>query len=200
MLTFNPEGHEYRYSGKRIPSVTQCLGCLHSFHFLSDEEWQAACDRGTYVHRLCEYDDLGELDVAAEQDGEHWPRLLAWRKFCKDYGANFSGIEETLYSKHYGYAGTPDRRGKLEAYSGDDLWVPDIKTSLQLYRKPCGAQTAAYRMLLAESIGPEWALARRAVVRLLPDGTYRFDELTDPMDWTAFASLLNLLTWNNRLT
>lgn len=197
MLTFESSSHTYRFSDRKVPSVTQLLGCMSNFGFLTEEELQAAQDRGTYCHQLCHYDDIGDLDEAAECTGEHWPRLLAWRRFCRDYGANWSGIEEMFYSKRYGFAGQLDRRGKLEAYSGNTLWLPDIKTSATLYRKPWGAQTAAYRMLLAENVGPEWALARRCSVRLLADGRYIFDELDNPKDWVAFSSLIHLLDWKN---
>lgn len=207
MLTFEPVSHTYRFSDRKVPSVTQLLSCMSNFGFLTAEELEAAQDRGTYCHQLCHYDDIGDLDEAAECTGEHWPRLLAWRRFCRDYGANWEGIEELGYSRHFGYAGTLDRRGVLTLHEKAPTarWIIDIKTSATLYRKPWGAQTAAYRHMIAE-VDPMWALARRASVRLLVDvdpvtgerkGRYIFDELDNPKDWVAFSSLIHLLDWRN---
>lgn len=193
MLTFDEFTHTYRWRGAVVPSVTQLLGWATNFGFLSEEDLQAAQDRGTYVHKLTEFDDLGELDEEAERDGAHWKRLLAWRKFCADYGANWESIEEMGYSERYGFAGTLDRSGKLERKFGDRPWIIDVKSSASTSRV-WGLQTAAYRQIKAER-DAKWALAGRAAVRLLADGTYRFDEFKDPRDWPAFAAIMTLNNW-----
>lgn len=195
MLTFEPETHTYRVSGRVVPSVTQLLDRMQDWRFLSDDLLEAARDRGSYVHKLCEIDDRTQDLHPDEERGPHWSRLLAWRKFCRDYGANWEAVEEMGYSARLDYAGTLDRRGRLEKVTPHSLWLIDIKTSASPSRV-WGLQLAAYRNIIAER-DPAWALCRRATVRLLADGTYRFDEFRDPRDWGAFQSLLNLLSWRD---
>lgn len=195
MLTFDEPTHTYRWQGRVVPSVTQVLdSCLNSFAFVAENLLEAARDRGTYVHQLCELSDLGELDDDAERDGEHWKRLLAWRKFCSDYGANWSAIETRGYSARFGYAGTVDRRGKLERHTGTRQWIIDIKSSASK-SKSWGMQLAAYRQIATEEDVMSWALARRGTVQLLENGNYVFEEFTNPKDWDAFASILTILDW-----
>jgi hypothetical protein len=196
LLDFDASSHTYRIAGRVVQSVTQILGCAASFGFVTQEQLEAAQRRGTYVHQLCELSDLGELDDEAECTGEHWPRLLAWRQFCADYGANWSAIETLGYSQLFDFAGTVDRRGKLErSKTPNDLWVIDIKTGATVSRT-WGPQTAAYKQIAIEE-HPRWAMARRATVRLLENGTYKFDEFKDPTDWTVFQAMNTLSHWSN---
>lgn len=194
-LTFEQETHTYKVGGVVVPSVTQLLSCASSFGFLSPEDLMAAQDRGTYIHAMCEADDLEDLDEEVERTREHWPRLLAWRQFCQDFGANWELIEGMSHSKRFGYAGTLDRAGRLEKHSGEQCWIIDIKSSMSKSRV-WGLQLAAYRQMLSEH-NMQWALARRACVRLLADGTYRFDEFKSPKDWPAFQSIITLTDWKN---
>lgn len=192
MLTFSAPTHTYRWKGTVVPSATQVLQCAARFDFITDEQLEAAQLRGTYVHELTHYDDLGDLDDEVEKDGEHWPRLLAWRAFCRDFGANWSGIEEVRYSELYGFAGTLDRRGTLEKM-GSDKWIIDVKSSVAK-SDLWGLQLAAYKQLVMEQ-HRDWALCRRASVRLLENGTYKFDEFTGRGDWKVFAAMLTLNQW-----
>ena len=194
MLTFDEPTHTYRFGGKVVPSVTQVLACAASFGFVTQEQLEAAQRRGTYTHQMCELSDLEELDDEAEKDGPHWPRLLAWRAFCRDYGANWSAIESVGYSKAHGFAGTVDRRGVLEKV-GTDRFILDIKTSAAI-GKTWGLQTSAYKQIAIEE-SSEWAFARRATVRLLESGKYIFDEFKDRSDWRIFQAMLTLHHWSN---
>jgi hypothetical protein len=193
MLTFEPEGHVYRWSGRVVPSVTQVLARCHDFGFISREMLEAAQDRGTYVHALCELDDMGDLDEDAERDGEFFGYLLGWRKFVADYRPNWAVIEQPFFSEGMDIAGTPDRAGVLETL-GTDTWVIDIKSSVAKHRV-WGMQLAAYRRMIAEKMGLRWHLARRASVRLTPDGLYKFDEYPDKRDLPAFLGLVQYLDW-----
>lgn len=195
MLTFNADLHEYRWCGKVVPGVTSLLSVASNFSFLSPEELEAAQDHGTYVHSLTELDDLNDLDEEIESKGEHWPRLLAWRKFCAEYGANWEAIEAMAYSQRFGFAGTCDRKGKLERFTRDVPWIIDVKSSATS-SKVWGLQLAAYRQIAAET-DPRYALARRACVRLLDDGTFRFDEFNSAKDWPAFSAIICLTDWKN---
>lgn len=191
-LTFDEPSHTYHYEGRVVPSVTQVLGKLHDFSMVPKDVLAAACERGTIVHKLCEYHDQGDLDP--ESIGDYWPYLDAWIAFRQDYGAEWEAIEERHYSDRYGYAGTLDRRGTLRKLGG--RWIVDAKTGASLHRV-CGMQLAAYRQQVAEK-HPAWLLARRATVQLRPDGTYLFREWTDPDDWSAFLSLIHLTNWSTK--
>lgn len=193
MLTFEPEGHVYKWDGIVKPSVTQVLQRCHSFGFVDAATLEAAQDRGTYVHALCELDDLGELDEDQEREGEFFGYLLGWRKFMHDYRPNWAVIEQPFFSESMDIAGTPDRGGALTTI-GPDPWVIDIKTSAAKHRV-WGMQLAAYRRMVAERMGSIWHLARRGSVRLAADGTYKFDEYTDKRDLSAFLGLTALLDW-----
>ena len=190
MLTFNEALHQYQWDGVIKPSVTQVLGRLHDFGMVPRDVLAAACERGTYVHALCEYHDQNDLDDSSV--GEYRGYLDAWVKFCADHNAAWDGIEVQCYSQRFGYAGTFDRCGTLNG----SAYVIDIKTSLAPH-KVWGMQVSAYRQLLAEE-DPTWLLARRGTVQLRPDGTYKFIEWSDPTDWTAFISLVNLINWSSQ--
>lgn len=184
--------HTYWLDGAQIPGVTSVLSVAHSFGFVSAEALESAQERGTYVHKMCELDDLGTLHPD-EESGAFGGYLRAWRNFCREYGAAWDGGVECIgHSRVYRYAGTVDRRGTLKRRPG--RWVIDIKTSVQKY-KVWGLQTAAYRNIAAEE-DARWSTAQRATVRLRNDGKYLFDEHLNPIDWPAFVSLLTLEHWD----
>ena len=193
MLTFQSEGHEYRWNGVLVPSVTQVLQRCHSFGFVDAATLEAAQDRGTYVHSLCELDDKGELDEDEERDGEFYGYLLGWRKFVAQYKPNWSLIETRLFSNHMRIAGTPDRIGSLESL-GSETWVIDIKSSVAKH-PVWGMQLAAYRRMAGEQMGARFHFARRASVRLTADGDFKFDEYASKKDLPAFLALITLLDW-----
>ena len=193
MLTFQSEGHVYRWDGVVVPSVTQVLKRCHSFGFIDAATLEAAQDRGTYVHALCELDDKDELDEDAERGGEFFGYLLGWRKFVAQYKPNWSLIETPLFSTQMRIAGTPDRIGTLEAL-GSDEWVIDIKSSVAKHAV-WGMQLAAYRRMAGEQMGAPYHLSRRASVRLTADGDFKFDEYASKKDLPAFLALTTLLDW-----
>jgi hypothetical protein len=195
-LSFDEPTHTYRFAGRVVPSVTQVLEHACRWDFITPEQLEAAGRRGTYIHQLAHLSDLDELDDDRERDGEHWQRLLAWRAFCRDYGANWSAMETQGYSQLFGFAGTVDRRGLLERHSPSDRWVIDIKSSEAL-GKTWGPQTAAYKQIAIEE-DSSWAFARRATVRLLANGTYKFDECKDREDWPLFKAMLTIHYWSKK--
>lgn len=189
MLTFDEPSHTYRWNGEPRPSVTQCLSRLHDFSMVPKDVLQAACERGTYVHKLCEYHDLHDLD--ASSIGDYYPYLDAWIDFCADRKTEWEGIEWQGYSERFGFAGTMDRYGRV----GGIPYVIDIKTSAQPH-PVWGLQTAAYRQLLSEKVATSWALARRATVQLSASGKYRFIPWDSPDDWPTFQALITLNNWS----
>lgn len=188
-LTFDAESHTYRFGGVVRPSVTQVLGKLSDFGMVPKDVLEAAQERGTFVHSLCQFYDENDLDPSSA--GIYQPYLDAWIKFSRDYEASWDRIEHRMYSTRYGFAGTPDRRGTLR---GSRYASVDIKTGKTLHRV-CGMQGAAYRQLATEE-DPSWATGRRATVQLGADGKYKFLAWDDPDDWPAFLSLINLTNWS----
>jgi hypothetical protein len=191
VLTFDEATHTYRWEGKVVPSVTQHLQALHSFDGVPRAVLEAAQERGTYVHQMCELFDLDELDEPAVP-AIYQGYLRAWKLFVADYEPNWAGIEAMEFSKRHLYAGTMDRHGVL-ARRAPGRWVVDIKTSQQAHRV-WGLQTAAYRQLLMER---DFSHAKdlRATVQLRPDGTYAFLPWTDPADWPTFQALTTITNW-----
>lgn len=195
MLEFEEATHTYRWGGKVVPGITSLLAWACEFGFITPAQLEAARDRGTYTHSLCELNDLSDLDDEAERDGEHWKRLLAWRGWCMEYGANWEAIEQMGYSQRYGYAGRPDRRGMLGKF-GSHRWIVEIKTA-DSPSDVWGMQLAAQKQLAIEE-DAAWAGAHRATVQLTSDGRAIFREWKDPQDWGAFASLITLYHWKQQ--
>lgn len=125
LLTFNEEIHEYRYEGRKVPSVT---GILSSLDFIEDEFFTLESqERGIKVHRITELYDLGSLDEDTVD-----PRLAgylkAWITFQEATGLVFTMIEHRVYHPGFAYAGTLDRKGVDK--KGHTILL-DIKTGVK---------------------------------------------------------------------
>lgn len=182
-LTFDEATHTYRYNGNVVPGVTSILAPLTDFSRVPEHVLQAAADFGTAVHKACELDDLGELDEDS-LDPALVPYLAAWRQFSAEHAVSWELIEQPVYHKALGYAGTLDRLGLVDGL----LSVLDIKSSAQLYPS-VGPQLAAYQQ------AADRPTVQRLAVQLKDNGAYELKAYTDPTDWPAFASLLTLRTW-----
>lgn len=181
VLTFDAEKHEYRVDGQVVPSVTQILRPLMDFSFVRPDVLQAAADFGTAVHRACELDDLGDLDME-KLDPALAPYLVGWRMFCAEHACKWEAIEQQILHGSMRYAGTLDRAGLVK----DKRAVVDIKSGTSL-TPTVGPQLAAY----ARAYDPQGALLDRLAVRLYPGG-YELKAYTDPSDWPTFASLVTI--------
>lgn len=184
-LTFDAAKHEYQSSGRRVPSVTQLLGKLHSFAGIPEAILKAACERGTAVHMACEFWDQGDLDESTVA-----PAIMgyfdAWREFTAAMKPTWLEIEKVGYHP-LGFAGAWDRGGIID---GDD-WTVDIKTAIQSH-PVWGLQTSAYAMLRQKPS------SKRATVQLSKDGKYKFKVWSDPNDWPTFLSLLTIHNFAQR--
>lgn len=195
-LTFDEASHTYRHGGRVVPSVTQLLDKLHDFSGIPVEILDAAKERGTYVHQMCELFDRDELDIPLVPE-KYLGYLSGWQAFTHEYGPVWTGIEHRGYSQLFGFAGTMDRVGALIWKTPERVkWVIDIKTSADPH-PVWGMQTAAYRQILAEE-DALYALARRATVQLSADGRFKFLPWDEPTDWPAFQSLITLSNWSHK--
>jgi hypothetical protein len=178
MLTFDPITHRYFEDGRRVPSVTQVMGLLYHEVF----RWGnvAAMERGSDVHARVEKYEKGQLRTI-ERDYAGY--LDAWIKFRNDHRLGIPTIIETpMYSKRWGFAGTPD-------HVFGDLLV-DIKTS-PAHCPLTAIQTSAYKQLIDESGAPK--IKRRMEVLLRPTGKYDVLEFKDfPSDFRRFQCCLSL--------
>lgn len=181
-LEFNAEKHIYTINGVRVPSVTEIVGMISGLKFAERTPViEAAAERGTAVHELCEQYDFDELPDEIDQDLAMY--LMAYIRFCKDYNVTWEYIELPLGSENHGFAGTIDRVGIID---GKRLIV-DLKTtsnmdkiskimlSLQLaaYSWLCNAndirQPDNYCIPVADCIG----------VQLMADGNYKVHRVED---------------------
>lgn len=181
MLTFDQDTHTYRFMGGVVPGVTSILQPLVDFSRVPPAVLDAKRDLGTRVHEACQYDDEDDLDEDSVQDDVRG-YLQAWRKFRAETGAEVLACEQRVFDPMRMYAGTLDRVLKYR----HTKWVVDIKTAIAT-PATVGPQTAAYLRALGDT-----TVIRRAAIRLRPDGTYRFDELTDPNDWAVFVACLTV--------
>ena len=187
MLTFDDQKHEYRYNGAVVPGVTGILSPLIDLRFVNHEVLAAAQDFGTAVHLACELHDQRRLDHAT-LDPALSPYLDGWMQFNQDHQCVWNGIEERVYHPTMRYAGTLDRRGKVDGRGA----IVDIKSGTSLFAS-VGPQLAAYSQAIAAQSGRA-AMAcadQRFAVRLFPGG-YELKQYTSPMDWAVFASLITL--------
>lgn len=190
MLTFDEPTHTYRWKGVVVPSVTQVLSDLMDWTHVPADTLEKAQLRGSNVHLMCRWHDEDRLELS-EFTAEEQSYLPAWQAFLRDMRPNWSEIETMGYHRRLGYAGTPDRKGILEALYSVARWTIDIKTGAP--HPIQGLQTAAYDHL-TDRIDPDL----RATVHLRPDGTYRFRQWEDPNDWPTFVSLLTVRSWTRK--
>lgn len=187
MLTFEDQGHVYRWDGERVPSVTQALSLLVDYSMVPAGLLERARQEGVAVHKTVELYETGDLDVVPE-----WltPRLNAYIKFKSESGFKVIHCEHRFYSAKYRFAGTPDLIGGF----GLQKAVIDIKRSL-LAGPVIGLQLAAYREAAAVLDGARLALVLRA------DGSYRLTKYEDRSDFNAFLAALSCYKWrqNNGL-
>lgn len=135
-LSFDREQHIYRLADRILPSVTEIL---KGAGVVNDRWWtEAGRWRGSQVHAACWYDDQNDLDESS-LDPVLRGYVDAYRQFRSDTGFVATDIESPIYNDLLGYAGTPDRIGKI---NGGRLCLPDIKSGAS--SKVTRYQTVAY--------------------------------------------------------
>ena len=123
-LTFNEENHTFALDDMPLPSVTELLAPLQeeSFKAINPAVLQAAAERGTAVHEICEamdYDDDYEELIGPDLA----PYADAYEAFLMEHEVEWLGIETKVHFFEQ-YAGIVDRFGYLDG----ELVVLDIKT------------------------------------------------------------------------
>ncbi|MBU6488281.1 MAG: hypothetical protein KGQ57_10680 [Burkholderiales bacterium] len=188
-LTFDEAAHEYRLDGRRLPSVTQLLAPLVDYSKVQRETLERAQALGTAVHRMTELYDNDDLDEESLSD-ELRPYLASWLRFRTECQFEPVTIEHRMSHPLYRYAGTSDRTGIIKGR----LAVVDLKKMMVL-GPHIGPQLAAYEKLhQAEGL----KVLDRFALGLRPDGTYRLQPYTDPLDWQCFLSHLTIHNWKTK--
>jgi hypothetical protein len=183
-LTFDAATHTYRFEGKVIPSVTQCLKTagIIDYSMIPQDILRRAAARGTAVHRACELYDLDTLDEST-LDAEVGGYLEGYKKFLRDTRFQPSRIEQRCYHEKFRYAGTLDRTGILKG----QLVLLDFKTGIVL--EGHRAQLAAYTMTF-----PMPRRYRRIGLQLKGEGDYKIHEfpIRDlALDFNTFLGALH---------
>ena len=179
-LTFDPGRHAYAYLGRPVPSVTTIMGPLYAAAYagMPRERAAEALARGTAVHQCVESYERG-----MGYDKAYAGYLRAWAAFRRDFGfvTAPTAIETRLYSRRYGYAGTPDY-----VFGGA---LTDVKSS-ETPSPITAVQLVGYTQLLAEA---GHRIHKRLGVALHDDGTYTARDYPDQRgDMNTFLSLMNI--------
>ena len=193
MLTYREEGHQYFWNDNKVPGVNEILKevGLIDFGMVSDQKLERACELGTNSHTATALEDINDLDFDTLSPGL-LPYVQAWCDFKADYKISFGKeqIEQKLYSKTWGFAGTLDR---LPILIGGKMTLVDLKTctSMQDYFR---LTTAAYTILAEENF-LKMKIRQRWGVQLRPDGLYKIHVYNDPRDKQYFLSAKNIWIW-----
>ncbi len=198
-FTFDAETHIYRLDGRVIPSVTQILGefCpvtisgrdyyVNAFtgSVVGMEKFDKAADFGTAVHRGCTLillhgKDFLDWDALAPELVGPLRQFVRW---MAEWKPEVILAEAPLYSRKYGYAGTPDFVAKIKR----KVAVVDIKTGAF---DMAGPQVAAYGELYKENYRYRGAVGRYVLHLPKNGGSYKFVPLTNGKDWNFFKSRL----------
>lgn len=167
-IEFDRERHEYRVEGAVVPSVSELIGVYGESVEEGDElelKLEAAAERGTTCHEiLARY--LRDENESVEYPEEYEPYVEAIRLFLSEHTIRPYAVETPVYSRKYGYAGTPDLLCEFDG----TLTLIDYKFVSQIAKTRVKAQLNAYCKAYEESgVYPEQLLA----VQFLKDGTYR---------------------------
>ena len=186
-ITFQEDGHKYfNDSGIEVPSVSELLHHfgISNFSMVDSRVLEAASSFGSVVHQTCHLHDIDDL---AESDPLVQPYLNQWIKFTNNAGfqAGYDLIEKSLYSKVWGYAGTPDRRY-------DNILI-DIKTGQEALSHRI--QTALYQILVEENL--KIKIKERWAVYLREDD-YKVVMHKDKTDISIAKSLAQIYAWKRR--
>lgn len=188
-FAYDPEQHEYRIDGVRVPSVTEILGILTDFSGIPDAVLENARDRGEKLAKALNLYNRGALDPGSCDD-ETRSGVDAWAQYLEDTGAVVVESETPVFHVGLKYAGTPD----CVLAVGNRYKIPDVKAS---YAPPptVGAQTSAYAAAWTERTRKGTVLRECVHIR---NGRYTIHPRSDPSDWSLFLSAKNCFDFLRR--
>lgn len=151
------------------PSVTTVLGKLKSgLEFVDDETLRFARERGTKVHKGCEYldngDELGRLYYTLQE----WEMLMGFVEWHKEFKPRLILMEHTMVSDKLKLAGTLDRLYEIDG----KITLLDIKTGSSIMNS-AWLQVAAYAKLYGKKVD------QVAILRLTDKKKSRYEYATN---------------------
>jgi len=205
MLEFDAPNHIYRYDGRVVPSVTQILGewiLVNGFYVntyktkvvIAESAMKDAADHGTAVHQgvnilLTDHLNWNELHPSLRNP------LKEFGRWHIEHGPELVSIGYKMYSKRYGYAGTPDPFYVLKIGRRYVLCFVEIKSGAHLL---AGPQIAAYIQMYREHSKFKGDV-QRWVLELPKEGAYKFERCGNRLDWAFFESCLLRRSYIERL-
>lgn len=165
-LLFFDQGHRYTLDGEDLPSVSELCRFLSReiYGTVAQYTLDAAADRGTRVHKLCEVLDLyGKADVPDDL----LPYVQAYLQFRRDHAVQWDKVEYAAHHPVDRYAGTIDRAGLMDGRRA----IVDLKTSYQVQRPLALAQLNLYRRMLEHD--SDWQADALYILHLKKDGSYK---------------------------
>jgi hypothetical protein len=186
-LTFDQEWHCYKLNGIGMSGVSSILKAagLVDLSGIPELVLERARDFGIAVHKACELEDKGTLDLET-LDPALMPYLEAWRRFKADMKVIIIDIEKPVYSKKWWYAGTCDR---IATIGGKRVMV-DIKSSATMYPS-MKIQLAGYAIADEEMTGEK--IQERLGVQLLKTADYKIYPYRDETsDRSVFLSAVTI--------
>lgn len=190
-LIFREKDHVYLLDGEELPCVSDLCRFISREIYKDAPLWQmeAAAARGTAVHVATQALDA---EGRAEITEEHLPYLKAYKAFLTEHNVSWSMIEQPLFHPQHKYAGTIDRYGQID----NGTALVEIKTTYQVYKPLCRAQTNLYRLML---IARGYPVDRVYVLHLKRDGKYRLVPMEiDEILANALITLHNALRQKRR--
>lgn len=190
-LTFDAEAHVYRWGGLVVPSVTQVIERVGLVDYSAPWFTAKAQHYGQVLHKACALIDAGVLDSATVD-----PRIKldvdAYLKFRSLLGpVEVLLVEQPLYSRIYGYAGTPDVA--FRSLRTKRVMVVDRKRGVA--DKTCAAQTAGYGQLVSENYGVPLSLIDRAALHRLNEGEPKMVLFDNRSDYSGFLGAVSVVNW-----
>ncbi len=202
-LTFEEQGHVYKFEGKRVMSLTQILDAagLVDYSMVQPAVLEAKRILGGKVHEYCLWNDQGELDMDDLKPWpKYWNRVEGWRQFVADSGfmPDLTWCEVPAAARVNGmlYALTVDRYGVVGDGENIANAVIEIKTCAD--KEPSHQiQTAGQAILFRPQSDAVQLQLKRFAVYLLDKANgagkfYTVEEHTNRSDEKVFIAALML--------
>ena len=202
-LTFEEQGHVYKFEGKRVMSLTQILDAagLVDYSMVQPAVLEAKRILGSKVHEYCLWNDQGELDMDDLKPWpKYWNRVEGWRQFVADSGfmPDLTWCEVPAAARVNGmlYALTVDRYGVVGDGENIANAVIEIKTCAD--KEPSHQiQTAGQAILFRPQSDAVQLQLKRFAVYLLDKANgagkfYTVEEHTNRSDEKVFIAALML--------
>lgn len=165
-LVFYDTGHRYELDGEEIPSVSELTRFISReiYGTVTQYTLDAAAERGSKVHKLCEaLDKYGSVECPEDVSAY----VMAYLKFIKEKAPHWEEIEKPHFHPDRLYAGTLDRVGYVDGLR----CILDIKTSASIQKPLYTAQLNLYRKMLPVAVD------KLFILHLHKDATYKLVEL-----------------------